>query len=187
MGLSDSRMEQLLKAASGGDGRRQVLSVVRHSRRSACGPGGQQHLLQEGDLIVEVCGKIVTTFGDVEAAVAEYAADSATGDSQTIPVTLVRDKEERTVNACLFDVPCKGTSRMVVLGGLVCQHHHRAVERPGFVPEGGSKVYCSFFFYGSPAEKYGLRPRRWLVALNGEPTPDLDSLLEVNAPSRSSF
>ena len=46
-------------------------------------------------------------------------------------------------------------------------------------PEGGSKVYCSFYFYGSPAEKYGLRPRRWLVALNGEPTPDLDSLLEV--------
>ena len=102
-----------------------MLSVVRHSRQV---PSGQQHVLQEGDLIVEVCRKVVTTFGDVEAAVEEFD-----GGSKAIPVTVIRDKEERTLDACLFDVPCQGTSRMVVLGGLVCQHHHRAVERPGFV------------------------------------------------------
>jgi hypothetical protein len=101
-----------------------------------------------------------------------------------------------------------------------------AVERRGFVPPGGSRVYCSFYFYGSPAEKYasahprqpqplisapaaltaslgsfcsedvsahanrscrwrvcesryGLRPRRWLIAVNAKPTLDLDAVLEV--------
>ena len=77
---------------------------------------------------------------------------------------------------------------------MLLQHHHRAVERRGFVPASpecssgtvsgatqadGLRVYCSFFFFGSPAEKYALRPRHWLASVNGRPTPDLDTLLEA--------
>jgi hypothetical protein len=48
----------------------------------------------------------------------------------------------------------------------VLQHHHHSVGRLGFLPADGSQVYCSFYFYGSPAEKYSLRPRRWITSLN---------------------
>jgi hypothetical protein len=195
LGLSDERVEAALAAASGeaSDGRRQVLSVVRYStcasepiklstdatemaavEAPASTTASSSGLLQEGDVIIEVSGKLVTRFGGVEAAVDELVAaaagrtpaaltsNDATADTSDAKkhkrskkgeegeedveqeeeeeeeeekeklfadVTLLRDKKELLVKVPLRVAPCSGTTRMVVLGGLVCQHHHRAFSR----------------------------------------------------------
>jgi S1-C subfamily serine protease len=40
-------------------------------------------------------------------------------------------------------------------------------------------VYVSFFNFGSPASRSGLFAGRRIVALNGQPTPDLDRFVAV--------
>ena len=59
------------------------------------------------------------------------------------------------------------------------QEPHLGVKWMGYMPEEGSGVYVSRWTYGSPAQKYGLRATCWVVEVNGKPTPDLDSFLEV--------
>ena len=36
------------------------------------------------------------------------------------------------------------------------------------MPEGGG-VYISYYLFGSPAHKYKLVPKQWVIELNGEP------------------
>ena len=46
----------------------------------------------------------------------------------------------------------------------------------GFSPaEGG--VYISYYLFGSPAHKYKLVPKNWLLELNGQTVADLDSFV----------
>lgn len=165
MGLSDARVQAALAAANspGSDGRRQVLSVVRHSTCSTtyiseeekkkdkgnitpgCEAGtaanstyaqvegvaalsSPSSVLQEGDVLIEVCGKLVTRFNDVEATIDELVAKRQQDVGRNaVDVTLLRNKKELRVKVPLRVVACKGTTRMVALGGLVCQHHHREI------------------------------------------------------------
>eukprot|EP01043_Picozoa_sp_COSAG02_P014910 COSAG02_NODE_622_length_19435_cov_3.242398_15_plen_997_part_00 len=153
MGLSDARVQAALMAANnvGSDGRRQVLTVVRYSTCSetkledndeekldstlistvgGVASSSSSAMLQEGDVLIEVCGKLVTRFDDVEAAVEELVAKQHHAGTQegmpgTVDVTVLRDKHEVNVQVPLRMALCQGTTRMVVLGGMVCQHHHR--------------------------------------------------------------
>lgn len=148
MGLSDARVQTVLAAANsaGSDGRRQVLIVVRHSTCSTTdikekqngesmgtmrsSPSSPSSCLQEGDVLIEVCGRLVTRFDDVEAAVDELVAKQQRkkhGDLLAgIDVIILRNKKEITVKVPLRVAACQDTTRVVVFGGLVCQHHHRA-------------------------------------------------------------
>ena len=44
---------------------------------------------------------------------------------------------------------------------------------------GSGGVYVSFFNFGSPASRSGLFAGRRIVAVDGEPTPNLDSFVDV--------
>jgi len=103
--------------------------------------------LQVGDLLVEVEGGTVCTFGDVEEAV-DAAADAG---KKEVAVTVIREKMELQLHVGLTNLTGRGTTRVIFFGGMVCQHHHWAVERLGYVPENSCCVYVSFYFYGSPA------------------------------------
>ena len=43
--------------------------------------------------------------------------------------------------------------------------------------EGG--VYISYYLFGSPAHKYKLVPKHWVVELNGKPVTTLASFLTL--------
>ena len=48
----------------------------------------------------------------------------------------------------------------------------------GFSPaEGG--VYISYYLFGSPAHKYKLVPKNWLLEINGQTVAGLDSFVAL--------
>jgi len=64
------------------------------------------------------------------------------------------------------------TNHIVMWCGLVLQHAYRAVLERGFEPVGGG-VYISYYLFGSPAHKYKLLPKSWIIEINGSPIADL--------------
>ncbi|KAH7846713.1 hypothetical protein Vadar_017315 [Vaccinium darrowii] len=65
------------------------------------------------------------------------------------------------------------------------QDPHPAVRALGFLPEEGHGVYVARWCHGSPANRYGLYALQWIVEINGKPTPDLDSFVEVTKDIRT--
>ena len=61
----------------------------------------------------------------------------------------------------------------------------RINEQGGITPEG---VYVAWFWYGSPANRYGLTASRFIVAVDDRDVTDLDGFLAAvaNLPDRSS-
>ncbi len=144
--------------------RRRVLSVARLTAGTA-----SSELLAEGDLIFSVDEKLATSFETVEKA----------ARAERVRVVVFRDGVEHT-----FDVPTeplsgRGTDRAVLWAGALLQAPHRAVAaQRGIAPDG---VYVGWYWYGSPANRFGLRATRRIVAIDGMPTPDLDAFLRAVA------
>ena len=63
-------------------------------------------------------------------------------------------------------------------GLLLHQPHYEVAAQQGWDPA-AEGVYIAWLWYGSPGSRYGIRPTRRVVEVNGEPTPDLDSFLAV--------
>ena len=53
------------------------------------------------------------------------------------------------------------------------QAPHSAIAEQRYQPTDG--VYISYYWSGSPAGRFGLRPMRRVVSVDGVPTPDLDA------------
>ena len=141
--------------------KREVLSVVR-----IAGGSPASRVLQQGDLLLAIDGRIVTRFRDVERAVA---------DKTHVQLTVWRGNGEQTFNVETVEMPATDIDRVVLWAGATLQAPHRAMSIQRGVPPVG--VYVSYFSYGSPATRYGLYPGRRIVEVDGVPTPDLDAFI----------
>ena len=152
--------------------RRQVLTVVR-----LVGGSPAEKLLQQGDLLLAIDGKVVTRFREVERAAA---------DKQEVAVTVWRGQAEQTLEVPTAELPGTDVDRLVEWAGATLQAPHRAMSAQRGIPPVG--VYVAYFAYGSPATHYGLFPGRRIVEVDGVPTPDLDTFLKAvtGRPDRSS-
>jgi len=151
--------------------RRQVLSIDRLVAGSAAA-----RLLEPGDLVLAIDGKVVNRFREVERAV----------QKPQVAVTVWRDGAEKTVD--LATVPLGGSDidRVLIWAGATLQAPHRAIAaQRGIPPEG---VFVAFFYYGSPATHYGLYAGRRITEVDGHPTPNLDAFIQAvrGKPDRSS-
>jgi S1-C subfamily serine protease len=167
-GLSEEAAQRL--EAHDPDGRR-VLSVV----RLAADIQGA-HLLREGDLLLAIDGQPVTRVREVERALSDDGVD----------VTLFRDGRELAVRVPTHVLPGAGTDRALLWGGALLQAPHRPLATLlGLPPEG---VYVAWYAFGSPAHRHGLGATKRIVAVDGKPTPDLDSFLAAvsGKPDRGS-
>ena len=72
-----------------------------------------------------------------------------------------------------------GTTHIVSWCGCVVQKPHLAVTTFGFFPKEVHGVYVSFRLYGSPVHRYELNSCEWIVEINGKPTPDLQTFVDV--------
>jgi S1-C subfamily serine protease len=157
LGLPDSWVRRLEQHDQD---RRQVLSI---DRLVAGSPAAR--LLEPGDLVLAIDGKVVSRFREVERAVQQ----------PQVAVTIWRDGAEKTV--ALATVPLSGgdIARVLIWAGATLQAPHRAMAaQRGIVPEG---VFVAYFYYGSPATHYGLYAGRRITEVDGRPTPDLDAFI----------
>ncbi|MCP4037457.1 MAG: PDZ domain-containing protein [bacterium] len=158
-GLSDARAKRVEANDSSSP---RLLSVVRLSYDSPA-----KDLVKEGDLLLEVEGELVTDFAHIERAC----------QAKSVKLLVLRDGEERE-----FEVPTRllegrGTERALLWGGTLLQRPPPPVATQRKLPRLG--VYVARFWYGSPANRYGLRATRRIVEVDGKPTPDLDAFLAV--------
>jgi pro-apoptotic serine protease NMA111 len=153
--------------------RREALTVVRLVAGSPA-----VHVLQQGDLLLAIDGKVVTRFREVEQAAA---------DQERVLVTVWRGQEELTLSVPTAELSGSDVERLVQWAGATLQAPHRAMSAQRAIPPLG--VYVAYFAYGSPATRYGLYPGRRIVEVDGVATPDLDTFLKAvtGRPDRSSL
>jgi pro-apoptotic serine protease NMA111 len=152
--------------------RRQVLGI---NRLVAGSPASA--LLEPGDLLLAVDGKVVNRFREVERAV----------QSPAVSVTVWRDGAEKSLQMKTVALNGRDIDRVLIWAGATLQAPHRAMAaQRGIAPYG---VFVSFFFYGSPATHYGLYAGRRITEVDGRPTPDLDAFISAvsGKPDRASL
>jgi S1-C subfamily serine protease len=152
--------------------RRQVLSI---DRLVAGAPAAT--LLEPGDLLLAIDGKVVNRFREVERAV----------QRPEVSATVWRDGAEKTLQMKTVALNGRDIDRVLIWAGATLQAPHRAMAaQRGIVPYG---VFVSFFFYGSPATHYGLYAGRRITEVDGQPTADLDAFIKAvrGKPDRASL
>ncbi len=152
--------------------RRQVLGI---DRLVAGTPAAS--LLEPGDLLLAIDGKVVNRFREVERTV----------QKPQVSVTVWRDGAEKTLNMNTVALNGRDIDRVVIWAGATLQAPHRAMAAQRGIPPYG--VFVSFFFYGSPATHYGLYAGRRITEVDGQPTPDLDAFIKAvrGKPDRASL
>jgi S1-C subfamily serine protease len=142
--------------------RRQVLSI---DRLVAGSPAAR--LLEPGDLLLAIDGKVVNRFREVERAV----------QKPEVAVTVWRDGAEKVIDMATVPLSGGGIDRVLIWAGATLQAPHRAIAaQRGIPPEG---VFVAFFSYGSPATHYGLYAGRRITEVDGHPTPNLDAFIQA--------
>jgi S1-C subfamily serine protease len=162
MGLS---ADWAAKLAAHSPTERQVLTVIR-----MVGGSPASSLLQPGDLVLALDGKVVTEFREVE---------QATVDRAEVQVTVWRGGSEQMLTAPTVALSGAGLDRVVQWAGATLQAPFQAMRAQRGIPPVG--VYVDYFAYGSPAARYGLYPGRRIVQVDGQPTPNLDAFIKAVA------
>lgn len=152
--------------------RRQVLGI---DRLVAGSPAAD--LLEPGDLVLAIDGKVVNRFREVERAV----------QNPQVTVTVWRNGAEKALQLRTVALDGRDIDRVLIWAGATLQAPHRAMAaQRGIAPFG---VFVSFFFYGSPATHYGLYAGRRITEVDGQPTADLDAFIKAvsGKPDRASL
>ena len=167
-GLSDEQARRL--EAHDPEGRR-VLSVA---RLTAGAPTAE--LLREGDILLAAEGEPVTRFAEFERV----------SQQPSVALSVLRDGELLDLQLPSRELRGVGTERAMLWAGAILQDPLREVAtQRGIEPVG---VYNARYWYGSPADRYGLVATRRILEVNGAPTPDLDAFKAAVAgvPDRGS-
>lgn len=126
-------------------------------------------VLREGDLLLDVNGSAAVSLRRIEEASQAASVQvriSRSGQEQVLQVgTVLRERDD--------------LRRVLSWSGALLHEVHDAVpSQRGLSGEG---VYVAWFWYGSPAAQFGLRPTRRILEVNGQPTPDLERFEAVVA------
>ncbi len=158
-GLPDSWAARL----SAHDPERRQLLVV--TRTVAGTPAAEK--LQPGDLILAIADQPVTRNREVERSVQQA----------TVNLTVWRNRQEQRMTIQTVKLDGKGTQRAAMWSGALLQAPYRQMAAQRGIESYG--VYVAYQTYGSPASRYNLAAGARIVEVDGDPTPDLDTFLEV--------
>ncbi|KAK1433205.1 hypothetical protein QVD17_10113 [Tagetes erecta] len=168
-GLSNNWIQTLVKKDPV---RRQVLRV-----KSCLAGSKAENLLEQGDMVLAVNKKPVTCFNDLEDAC--QALDIYDDMDAELEFTIFRRGREMEIRVGTDIRDGNGTTRVINWCGCYVQDPHPAVRALGFLPKEGHGVYVTRWSSGSPVHRYGLHTQQWIVEVNGKPTPDLDTFVNV--------
>jgi len=144
--------------------KREVLTVA-----TTVADSPASRFFRSGDILLSIDGQLVDTFRDAERA----------SQKPTVEVTVFRDGREVTGRVATVELDGLGIDRVVSWAGALLQAPHRELAVQRGVASGG--VYVSYFNFGSPASRSGLFAGRRIVAVDGQPTPDLAAFVRVAA------
>jgi S1-C subfamily serine protease len=142
--------------------KREVLTVA-----TTVADSPASRFFRSGDILLSIDGALVNTFRQAERA----------AQKPTVEVTVFRNGEEVKGQVGTVTIDGLGIERVVSWAGALIQAPHRELAVQRGVGTGG--VYVSFFNFGSPASRSGLFAGRRIVAVDGEPTPDLEAFVRV--------
>ena len=142
--------------------RRQLLAV---SNTVAGSPAAS--FFRAGDILLSVGGETVNTFRELEQA----------AQAPEVEVVVFRDGEEVRTRLATVELDGIGIDRAILWAGALLQEPHRELAAQRGIEPGG--VYVSNFNFGSPASRSRLFAGRRIVAVDGQPTPDLDRFAAV--------
>jgi len=142
--------------------KREVLTVA-----TTVADSPASKFLRAGDILLSIDGQLANTFRQAERA----------SQHPTVEVTVFRDGREVKGKVDTVTIDGLGIERVVSWAGALVQAPHRELAVQRGVASGG--VYVSFFNFGSPASRSGLYAGRRIVAVDGQPTPDLDAFVRV--------
>jgi S1-C subfamily serine protease len=142
--------------------KREVLTVA---TTVADSPAAE--FFRSGDILLSIDGALVNTFRQAERA----------AQQPNVEVTVLRNGREVTGRVSTVTLDGIGIERVISWAGALIQAPHRELAVQRGVGTGG--VYVSFFNFGSPASRSGLFAGRRIVAIDGEPTPDLAAFARV--------
>ena len=142
--------------------RRQVLSVANTVAGSPAAG-----VLRVGDLLLSIDGEAVNSFRGLERATQKEAVE----------VVYLRGGVEQTASIATVSLDGVDIDRAVLWAGALLQAPHRELAVQRGLNGGG--VYVAYYNFGSPASRGGLLAGRRISALNGIPTPDVDSFIDA--------
>ena len=142
--------------------RRRALSVT---RLVADTPAAK--LLKNGDMVLAIDGKVVTSYRGLEKAV----------QKSEVVVTIWRNGNVLDLSIKTTALSGRGIDRAISWAGALLQDPHRAMAAQRGIGTDG--VYVAYFNYGSPATRYGLWAGRRIVEVNEIPTPNLQAFIDV--------
>ncbi|HEY8519773.1 MAG TPA: trypsin-like peptidase domain-containing protein [Gammaproteobacteria bacterium] len=142
--------------------RREVLTVA-----SIVGGSPGEEFFRVGDILLSIDGVVANTFREVERA----------SQRPVVSVTVFRNGREITGEVRTAALDGLDIDRVVMWAGALLQKPHRELAAQRGVGPGG--VYVAYFNFGSPASRSGLYAGRRIMAVNGEPTPDLETFVDV--------
>ena len=158
----DLSEEWIQRYESHNPAKREVLTVA-----TAVADSPAAEFFRAGDILLSIDGELANTFRQAERS----------SQRPTVEVTVLRDGREVTGRVGTVALDGLGIERVVSWAGALLQAPHRELAVQRGVGSGG--VYVSFFNFGSPASRSGLFAGRRIIAVDGQPTPDLDAFVRV--------
>ncbi|CAI5746512.1 unnamed protein product [Peronospora destructor] len=160
LGLGQALAELLEKGAPD---RRTILNVARR-----WGGTEAQNVLQNGDILVAVDGKIATSFREVERCT----------QKPEVQLTIVRDGREMHLDVKTLFMERTEINRIVFWQGLLLQAPPLSVsaQRSISLDDG---IYVSCRYSGSPAARYGPPPTSRIKEIDGIEIRSIDDFLSV--------
>ena len=138
MGLTD---DWVLKVEKANPGRHQLFIV----RRLETLIGPELSLLKELDIVLSISGKTVTRIKEL---------DVSEDWPEIVPVVLLRDKVEITLQLPTSLIAVSGMDSIVIWSGAILQAPHRAIRQQSkTIP---SQVFVADSIRGSPSYQNGL-------------------------------
>lgn len=142
--------------------RRRALSITRLVAGTAAA-----ELLKNGDIVLAIDGKVVTSFRHLEHAV----------QKPEVMVSVWRNGKALDIPVQTAALDGRGIERAITWAGALIQDPHRAMAAQRGVSTDG--VYVAYFSYGSPSTRYGLWAGRRVVEVNEVPTPNLQAFIDA--------
>ncbi len=157
-GLNQSWMNKLQDV----DNKPQVLKVI---RRIA---GSQAYdKLKDGDLLLAINDDVVETFEQLESK----------SNQPTVKISVWRDNQQLDYTIKTSRLSERGTEDIYLWSGALLQKPHRSLAvQHGIEPNG---VYISWYWYGSPANRFNLSPLKRITELQGEKVENLEQFIKL--------